>query len=548
MSRTRRARLALAMVTALSGAGACGGEPDAGATATGGASTASGGAPTSSTGGSSQSGAGATSLGGATTGGVASGGMTPLGGVAGAPGGMGGTGSGGAPAGGAATSGGAAETGGASGGAPAGGAGTAGSAGMGGTTGGAGGTDGGSSGAGAGGTGLDTPSCESVVDAMTRANAWFMDRHPDPGADAPGGRDSNLWTRAVYYEGLMALHAISPSAAYRDYAIAWGEAHAWNLRDGNDTTVDADNQCAGQTYVDLYLLDGSQNAERLAHIQNSIDGMLDGSDDDAWTWIDAIQMSMPVFARFGVLLDDSRYFDKMWDLYSHTRNTEGGGLFNSADGLFWRDGRYSPGGTMQTLSSTLNAPANFPGTGTNTYIVSPNGEDIYWSRGNGWVMAALARVLDVMPADGAHRADYVADLTAMAQGLLPLQRTDGFWNESLTDPTHCSSIDHSGEDGPEASGTALFAYGLAFGVRAGLLEPDPYGAAALEAWDGLTTVALQQNGLLGYVQSTGNRPCQGESDDPGLGATTVPNFDDFGVGCFLLAGSEIARLAGCMAP
>jgi unsaturated rhamnogalacturonyl hydrolase len=259
---------------------------------------------------------------------------------------------------------------------------------------------------------------------------------------------------------------------------------------------------------------------------------------DAWTWIDAIQMAMPVFARLGAIESDTRYFDAMWALYNNARTQQGGGLRNPADGLWWRDLHFTPGGgTQQRMSSSLHN--SMPGSSTDAYLVSPNGKDLYWSRGNGWVMAALVRVLDRLPASDSHRATYVGDFQALAASLLPLQRSDGFWNESLLDPTHCASIGQSGQDGPETSGTALFTYGIAWGIRQGLLDSATYGAPLAKAWNGLVTIALQADGRLGYVQSTGDRPC---TDTGALAATQLANFDDYGVGAFLLAGSEIHRL------
>jgi rhamnogalacturonyl hydrolase YesR len=258
---------------------------------------------------------------------------------------------------------------------------------------------------------------------------------------------------------------------------------------------------------------------RIAQLEQSIRNLIDSGDTTVWWWVDALQMAMPVFARLGVLRDDPSYFEAMWALYSHSRDVEGGGLFDPATGLWWRDADYAPGGS---------------------YIRSPNGEDIYWSRGNGWVLGALARVLDVLPGDEPHRAEYEADFEALAQALLPLQREDGFWSSSLTDPTHCEAGGQAGEDGPESSGTALFAYGFAWGIRHGLLDPLTFGPPLVAAWNGLTRVALRADGFLGYVQDTGAAPCSG----PGpLGPDTAPNFEDYGVGCFLLAGSELSRLS-----
>ncbi|HTV18194.1 MAG TPA: glycoside hydrolase family 88 protein, partial [Polyangiaceae bacterium] len=280
---------------------------------------------------------------------------------------------------------------------------------------------------------------------------------------------------------------------------------------------DADMRACGQTYLDLYALDPQH--VRIAQLEESVRHLVDSGNTAAWWWIDAIQMDMPVFARLGVLRKDPSLFEAMHQLYAHTRDTEGGGLLDPKTGLWWRDKNFNPG---------------------EPYTKSPNGIDVYWSRGNGWVLAALARVLEVLPADEPHRAAYEADFRALAAALLPLQRDDGFWNSSLADPNHCAAAGEAGEDGPETSGTALFAYGFAWGIRHGVLDGKTYGPSLVAAWNGLTRVAVRADGFLGYVQSTGAAPCTAREP---LGADAVPDFEDFGVGCFLLAGSELVQLS-----
>lgn len=385
---------------------------------------------------------------------------------------------------------------------------------------------------------------------MRLANADFVGRWPDPTVPIVSPdrtRPSNLWTRALYYEGLMGLYAVETDAklkqAYYDYAVAWGRTETWaggpwslTYTAAGNTTDNADNQACGQTYLDLFAIE--PEPERIQLIQASIDAMVEHPNAGVWWWIDAIQMSMPVFAKLGVLTGDAKYFDAMWAYYADTRDTVGGGLFNEQEGLWWRDKHFSPGGG-QALPMTAELHASMPHSTTDSYIVSPNGQNMYWSRGNGWVMAALVRVLEILPAADPHRDTYLSDFLTMARALLPLQQPDGFWTSSLMDPTQCASIGLDGYDGPETSGTALFTYGIAWGIRNGLLDAAEYGAVLERAWVGLSTTALQSDGLLGYVQSTGDRPCTG--DEP-LGPTTLANFDDYGVGCFLLAGAELVRL------
>ncbi len=352
------------------------------------------------------------------------------------------------------------------------------------------------------------PAKDKILADMTLANKYFMDKWPDPGAPIVGKdktRPSNIWTRGTYKEGLMALYEVKPDPAYYNYAVAWGEAHNWNLQ-GNWKTRHADDHCAGQTYIDLYLID--PKPERIATIRQSIDAMVASDKIDDWWWIDALQMAMPVYARLGVLYEDNRYFEKMYDLYHYTKTKHGdNGLYNPEDHLWWRDKDFDPP------------------------YKEPNGEDCYWSRGNGWVFAAMVRVLEIMPADAPHRAEYETMFKNMAGALLKIQRPDGFWNVSLHDPTNFG--------GPETSGTAFFVYGFAWGVRTGRLDEAVYLPAAIKGWNGMVKEALHENGFLGYVQSTGKEPKDGQP----VTWDKEPNFEDYALGAFLLAGSEMHKLA-----
>ena len=352
------------------------------------------------------------------------------------------------------------------------------------------------------------PPADQVLVKLRVVNDQFLRAWPNPGADivTDRARPDNIWTRATYFEGLMALHKIAPDARYTDYAVRWANSHDWNLAYGSTTDRVADDQCCGQTYLDLYALD--PRPERIVKIKTAIDNMVNSTKSDDWWWIDALQMAMPIFARFGVLTGDARYFDKMHALYTHTRSVEGGhGLYNPVEHLWWRDADFDPPYT------------------------EPNGANCYWSRGNGWVFAALARVLDVLPADSPHRAEYLQTFQDMAAALVPLQRSDGFWNVSLMDP------DNYG--GRELSGTAFFTYGMAWGINQGHLPRATYLPVVAQAWHALADLAVRPDGTLGYAQGSGKQP----SDSQPVTYASEPNFDDFGTGAFLLAGSEVYRLA-----
>jgi rhamnogalacturonyl hydrolase YesR len=347
---------------------------------------------------------------------------------------------------------------------------------------------------------------EKTMESMVLANKYFMEKWPDVGKVIVTdlSRPSNIWTRAVYYEGLMALYKLKPDSTYLNYALRWGEFHKWGLRDGIKTR-NGDNQCCGQTYIDLYLLDRYKE-ERIKDIKSCIDSMLLKDEIDDWNWIDAMQMAMPVFARLGSIYTDKGYFDRMNEMYLYTKLKHGtSGLYSTTDHLWWRDKDFVPP------------------------YKEPNGENCYWSRGNGWVVAALVRTLEFLPKNSKYRKEYTKTLKEMFEALVPLQRTDGFWNVSLKDSTDFG--------GKEVTGTALFVYGMEWCINHGLISKKEYQPIVMKAWNAMVSESLHPDGFLGYVQGTGKQP----KDSQPVGYDNVPNFEDFGLGCFLLAGSEVYK-------
>ena len=135
------------------------------------------------------------------------------------------------------------------------------------------------------------PNKADVLSDMTLANNYFMNQWPDPGKEivTDKARPSNIWTRGTYYEGLMALYEIDPQKRYYDYAVQWGEFHNWGLRGGNQNR-NADDQCCGQAYIDLYRIE--PRPERIANIKECMDNMVNSPKIDDWWWIDAMHMAM----------------------------------------------------------------------------------------------------------------------------------------------------------------------------------------------------------------------------------------------------------------
>ena len=328
-----------------------------------------------------------------------------------------------------------------------------------------------------------SPSCPAgIATTMTRVNDYWIAHHANP---------TDLgWVTGAYFTGDLAAATALHNQRYQDYATTWARTGKFALP-GGPTGTFADDQAAGQSYIELYQADPAHPAADIAQIDQSVQTMVNRPAVNDWWWVDALFMAMPNFAKLGVVKNRTAYFDKMYALFHDTKQTRG--LWNASKHLWWRDGGYT-------------------------------GKNIYWSRGNGWAIAAMARVLDVLPATDPHRAEYVQTLQQMAGALKAAQRPDGFWYGNLGDPTQFP--------GPETSGTAFFAYGLAWGINHGLLDSATYAPVVTKAWQAMATTSVQSRGVLGSVQTVGAAPSKVYANSTAA----------YGVGAFLLAGSELTKL------
>ncbi|MGA2221094.1 MAG: glycoside hydrolase family 88 protein [Verrucomicrobiia bacterium] len=359
------------------------------------------------------------------------------------------------------------------------------------------------------------PSRAQIQSDMTLANTYFLNKWPTAGCSncLPGGRPSNLWTRGTYFEGDLSFYRITQDPAIYNYAVQWGTFHDWALQDG-DTGTDPNCQCAAQSYIELYQLDITQT-NRLKHAISNANYWVSSPTVSRWTYVDYIHMSMPMFAKLVPITGNTNYAAKMYSYFNYTKSTIGAsnGLYNTTDHLWWRDPTFL---------------ANYVASDGTT-------QKCYWSRGNGWVFVALARTMDVLPTNDAHYAEYRQTFQDMAVALKAVQRADGFWNVNLG-----YTNDYPG---PETSGTAMFTYGLAWGINKGYLNINTYLPTVINGWNALATGALHHDagtnsGFLGYVQDTGSKPADGQP----VTYDKAPTFEDYGLGAFLLAGSQVYAL------
>jgi rhamnogalacturonyl hydrolase YesR len=331
------------------------------------------------------------------------------------------------------------------------------------------------------------PDAGSVAEAMSRANNYWITNN---------SLGDSGWARSTYDTGNQRAARVLANRSYVNRAFAWAAANSWQI--GPEGPNSADAFCCGQTYIDLYRL--NPQPVDLADISNRVNAWVASPATNQLFWIDAFYMAGPTFARMGSLTGDTNYYQKLWQMYSYMK--DGIHLFDTSASLWYRD-------------ATFIYPA----------ATNANGGKVFWSRGNGWVFAGLARVLQQMQTNSPHYQDYAAMFQAMAPALKAVQGADGMWRTSLYDAAQFPN--------PETSGTGFFTYGFAWGIRSGLLPASAYSNAVVLAWHGMTNLALNAQGFVGYVQASAAAP----------GPDSATHTEDYGVGAFLLACSEIELLA-----
>jgi unsaturated rhamnogalacturonyl hydrolase len=325
-----------------------------------------------------------------------------------------------------------------------------------------------------------------VIAVMTAAAEWQL-AHPSkhPGWD---------WTHAPFWAGLNAFAPISPDPErYRDAVRRHGQSLDW--RPG-PRPLCADDHAITQSYFELFAVDKDRAA--ITPALQLFDAVVLYPHDESlefeswektwrqWTWCDALFMSPPALAMATRATGDRRYVDFMHRMWWKSTDY----LYDKDQHLYYRDSRFF-------------------------------GSNVFWSRGNGWVLAGLARVIQNLDAN--ERPRYVALFQEMAAKIATLQGNDGYWRSSLLDP--------DSRPLPETSGTAFFVYALAWGVNEGLLDRATYEPVVRKGWDALVR-AVKPDGMLGWVQRIGDQP----------GDTSADGTEIYGTGALLLAGSEVHRL------
>lgn len=343
---------------------------------------------------------------------------------------------------------------------------------------------------------------KEVISMIKKVNDYWQSTHPEP-ANA-------FWHPAAYHTGNMAAYEITKNKKYLRYSQTWAEYNQWkgaksddksewkySYGETDDFVLFGDWQICFQVYIDLYNLQPDE--KKIARAKEVMEYEMSTPNDDYWWWADGLYMVMPVMTKLYHITGNNLYLEKLYEYFNYARNL----MYDDESGLFYRDAKYI-----------------YPKHKTNKGIKD------FWSRGNGWVFAGLAKVLIDLPENDPHRNEYIQIYQSLAKALKDSQQSEGHWTRSILDPEQAP--------GYETSGTAFFTYGYLWGINHGFLEKETYLPVVAKGWNYLTKTALQKSGKIGYVQPIGERADQHKNVGP---ETTA----DFGVGAFLLAASEMTR-------
>jgi rhamnogalacturonyl hydrolase YesR len=328
-----------------------------------------------------------------------------------------------------------------------------------------------------------------IIRAIMKKTFRYMLTHPIE-------LESANWERGAFYTGIMGAYQVTKDEEYLDQAIKWSKENNWELNKNRLGYWFADNQTCSQTYLDIYFLKGGE--EKIAHVKKIVDEMAakPPKGREEWWWCDSLYMAPAAFVRLSKAAGDEKYTRLMNDMWWDSTEF----LYDPEEHLYFRDKNFFDKTTR-------------------------NGRKIFWARGNGWVMGGIVRVLEFLPKDNPKRNDFIALHKEMSEKIASIQGKDGLWRTSL--------LDFQEDPMPETSGTGFYCYSIARGINMGHLDREKYEPVVRKAWEGLCS-CVSEEGRLGWVQQ------------PAASPTPFSNSSthEYGVGAFLLAGSEMLKLLG----
>ncbi len=393
------------------------------------------------------------------------------------------------------------------------------------------------------------PDYDQVVENVQRANNYWQNTYSYN--QSGGTKYPSFWDGSAYHTGNMEMYFTFNDEKDKEYSINWADYNEWmgNTNQGDKSkwtsgyTEDrsgtgalfGDWQICFQTYLDLNLLDPEER--KAARAKEVMGYEITKSNDNFWWWADSLYMVTPVMTKMYLTTGDEDYLDAMYRYYLYAAEL----MYDGEDGIPNEGEEYKSTAKLNS-GAAYSDPDNYANLffrdANYVYPLKPNSghenEKNFWARGNGWVFAGLAKVLNDLPTDYEHYGFFLKIYKEMAKAVIDCQQLDlegrGFWTQSMLQDYPKGN--NGNDEGYETSGTAFLTYGLFWGLNSGILDENTYLEPALRAWKYLSEEALHDDGRVGYVQYIGSNATD---------AISYNTTQNFGVGAFLLAGSEASR-------
>jgi rhamnogalacturonyl hydrolase YesR len=341
---------------------------------------------------------------------------------------------------------------------------------------------------------------DDIVDTMRLVADHYLEHDSNPAACG--------WEHSTFLKGLMAMSRAEQQLPnkYNTYAMRWGTANSWtccNYPELVDANVGANDMLCGSTYADIYM--GRRNDTYILNTRTVLEAIITRPSIADWWWVESYFMAMGTFARIGSIMRDDKFHDKSFAMYNDSAVRRG--LRSKQLGLYFRD---------ESRKNTT----------------SQGGTLLFWGRGTGLAMAALAEAIRFSPPTHPARQVYSAHLLAAAEAARTLQRADGMWQAALLDTA-------TGAVG-ETSATAAILYAIGAGINVGVLPEEVYQPVVDRAWDALVKLSIRGDGFVGFCEPAympDGRLVSGPQP------AAADNSGNYCAGLVLLAGSEVFRLA-----
>ncbi len=336
---------------------------------------------------------------------------------------------------------------------------------------------------------------KAIEDIMIRTADWQL-------ANPKYNAHPLDWHYGALYTGIRQLYELTGKDRYLDELINIGQWYNWKPL---DDIFHADRLTIVDIWGWIYELTANPRVIDKAkwamdiHLARRYKQATDVSFKknpykfEWWTWCDALFMAPPSFVQMWQVTGEEKYLEYMDTQWWKTSDY----LYSKEDSLYFRDDRYFEEKTE-------------------------NNKKVFWARGNGWVIAGLARILERLPEDYEGRKRFEDQYREMAYKLLSIQGEDGLWRVSLLDPEYLNI--------GESSGSAFFTFALAWGINQKLID-DRHRENVEKAWAALCD-NVNESGRLGYVQQVAGSPYPFYEEE----------FHVYATGAFLLAGSEIYKM------